>query len=148
MKKGKIGFTLIELMIVVAIIGILAMIALPAYQDYIARAKVTEALNRLGEFKTSISEYAASSNGMPTSAAVAGINTGAFGAHVSGATMTTTGETTVASVTLTAINPTVDGQTLSFSCTRDTATSAVTCHCFTASTDMYRYVPASCRNTS
>ena len=148
MNRLQRGFTLIELMIVVAIIGILAMIALPAYQDYIARAKVTEGINRLGEFKTSISEYAASSNAMPASAEAAGINTGAFGTHVSAAALTTTGETTVASVTLTGINPAVDGQNLSFSCTRDTNTSTVTCHCFAATTDMYRYVPASCRSTS
>jgi type IV pilus assembly protein PilA len=53
------GFTLIELMIVVAIIGILAAVALPAYQDYTVRAKVTEGLSLAGSAKTAIAENAA-----------------------------------------------------------------------------------------
>ena len=57
------GFTLIELMIVVAIIGILAAVALPAYQDYTVRAKVTEGLSLAGAAKTAVSENAA--NGAP-----------------------------------------------------------------------------------
>lgn len=50
------GFTLIELMIVVAIIGILAAIAIPAYQDYIARAQATEAINLAGGLKTPVAD--------------------------------------------------------------------------------------------
>ncbi|GAB2878136.1 pilin [Microbulbifer echini] len=55
MKKQQ-GFTLIELMIVVAIIGILAAVAIPAYQDYTARAQVTEAINLMGGLKTTVTE--------------------------------------------------------------------------------------------
>ena len=51
------GFTLIELMIVVAIIGVLSAIAIPAYQDYIARAQVSEAITLSSQYKISISKY-------------------------------------------------------------------------------------------
>ena len=62
------GFTLIELMIVVAIIGILAAIAIPAYQNYTVRAQVTEGLNLAGGWKAAVSEYFAQVGTFPTTA--------------------------------------------------------------------------------
>lgn len=66
MKNVQKGFTLIELMIVVAIIGILAAVAIPAYQDYTARAQASEAVNLLGGLKTPIVEYFQTEGEAPT----------------------------------------------------------------------------------
>ena len=75
MKRVQQGFTLIELMIVVAIVGILAAIALPAYQDYVVRSKVSELEAAMAACKTSIAEYASSHGSAPADAGTAGCNT-------------------------------------------------------------------------
>ena len=75
MKRVQQGFTLIELMIVVAIVGILAAIALPAYQDYIVRSKMSEAEAAIAACKTSVAEYTATKGTVPGTVAQAGCST-------------------------------------------------------------------------
>jgi len=74
MKKVQQGFTLIELMIVVAIIGILAAIAIPAYQDYTIRSQVSEGLNLAAAAKAAVAESFLNTGTAPTNRAVAGMS--------------------------------------------------------------------------
>ena len=76
------GFTLIELMITVAIVGILAAVALPAYQDYTIRAQVTEGMSLAAGAKATVAEYYANKGSLPATAADAGYS-GAVGKYVS-----------------------------------------------------------------
>jgi len=113
--KAKKGFTLIELMIVVAILGILAAIAIPTYMDYTKRAKVSEAISLLSGVANAIAEYHTSQGQMPTSLDdVGGRKTSRYVADMSLGTSESSDNSTRLSVTATLreIGTGVDGQTL------------------------------------
>jgi type IV pilus assembly protein PilA len=88
LKQVQKGFTLIELMIVIAIIGILAAIAIPAYQNYTIRAQVTEGLTLGDGWKTAISEYYANTGNWPAQGNLAGtcVSAGKYESSVTVAT--------------------------------------------------------------
>ena len=133
MKRHQTGFTLIELMIVVAIIGILASIALPAYQDYTIRARVTEGLSLASSVKAFVSENIANNGG------IIGGTTMCIGANVnpagSVATITCTPATGVISFTMTPAgglaavtltpNVIVAGQPVTWTCATTTSPAYV-----------------------
>ncbi len=157
------GFTLIELMIVVAIIGILAAVAIPAYQDYTIRAQVSEGLNMAGEAKASVSDFYSNRGRLPSGNASAGLPTAGSltGNYVdniavnSGVVTITYGNrvnNNVASSTL-ALNPfTADGCgscPVVWVCGDATAPSgtSIISGATAATTDLLaKYLPADCRN--
>jgi type IV pilus assembly protein PilA len=142
-KQYQKGFTLIELMIVVAIIGILAAIAIPAYQDYTIRAKVTEGMNLASAAKTSVSEYRVSQAEWPANNTEAGVASPASisSKYVEQVTVTNG----LITVEFTAsVDALADGDTVIFTPTMPAGTAAVDWSCKTGSLES-KWRPANCR---
>jgi type IV pilus assembly protein PilA len=141
MKKYQQGFTLIELMIVIAILGILMAIAIPAYQDYAVRAKVSEGINLAGAAKLAVAETWSSRGRLPANNSSAGLPaaTSITGPYVSQVEVGTNG---LVSITYTNKEPKINGNILMLSPT--TLVGSVTWRC-KSTTVQARYLPSECR---
>ena len=141
------GFTLIELMIVVAIIGILAAVALPAYQDYTVRAKVSEVILAASSAKTAVAEAAQVGAAMPSTASL--VVDSQSSKYVSGVVYTL--NTANASqgfitVTTTAADAKISNQALVMTGDlKDNGQVVWTCGGTNATTILAKYLPASCK---
>jgi len=151
MKKVQQGFTLIELMIVVAIVGILAAVALPAYQDYTARAKIAEPLALMSGIKTDLYEtyvaegaFPAAGSQQETDLEAMLVNSGVVTAAAY--TLVSASSATV-DVTLGSINADVDGEQLQFALAAGSTGLSMTCAPFAATLEV-KYLPSECRNSA
>ncbi len=143
MKRLNSGFTLIELMIVVAIIGILAAVAIPQYQNYTARTQAAEGLSLMSGAKTAVAEYVMANGSFPESNSDAGLSdaTAISGKYVKSVAVTKDGDEGVITATFnTDINENIEDKTMML--TASNAGGSVTFECTT--TIYESYAPKDC----
>src|SRR5690606_30476945 len=140
------GFTLIELMIVVAIIGILAAIALPAYQDYTARSQMSEALSLAAGARTAVTEFYTANGQFPTNNQSAGLDatpTNISGNYVN--SVTVAGGLITVAMKPNGISEGIRGKTMVLSATTNAGSVEWVCKTGGASAVDVKYLPSSCR---
>ena len=144
MKRVQQGFTLIELMIVVAIIGILAAVAIPAYQDYTKRANVTEGLSLASSAKTAITEFYNTKGYMPPNQASAGL---ASATSITGNAVTQVQASVAGNgmITITYNTKVIAGGQLDLSPSTTAGGVKWTCKLTAGSTVKPQWLPSSCR---
>ena len=109
--RSNYGFTLIELMIVVAIIGILAAVAVPSYQEYTARAQISEAITITSSYKTPLAEFYESTGSYPSN--LTSIGTTTSGKYVNSVTLSSSGTNVTLTATMrSTTNPGIQNSTL------------------------------------
>lgn len=144
------GFTLIELMIVVAIIGILAAIALPAYQDYTARSQMSEAMTLAGGARTAVSEYFTSEGELPDGNSTAGIADAdeIFGKYVEEVSVSGGGDAGLITVKMkdeSGVATGIRGKTMVLSPTTNVGSIEWRCKPGGSAAVDQKFLPASCR---
>lgn len=142
MKKNMQGFTLIELMIVIAILGILLAIAIPAYQDYTVRAKVSEAMTMTAPAKLAVAETLSSTGTLPATNAAAGYS---FPGATSFVSSVAIGADGVIVTTLRAATGTSGSITMRPTRVGGASSSQLTWACTATDSLPTKYVPAKCR---